>query len=70
MRWLGSDGVLIDPQTGAYLYFSAVAEDDLIQLLFGNSGNPIASIELLGGGVRVHGLERPARRQDGHHVRR
>ena len=48
MRWLGSDGVLIDPQTGAYLYFSAVAEDDLIQLLFGNSGNPIASIELLG----------------------
>ena len=47
-RWPGSAGSSSTPHSGAYLYFSAVVGGDLTQRLFENSGNPIASIELLG----------------------
>ena len=44
----GIGGVLLDPHTGSFSYFSAVVGAGLTHKLFENSGNPIASIELLG----------------------
>ena len=42
------EGVLLDPHSGLYMYFSIVAGDVLIQRMVISSSNPIATVEMLG----------------------